>query len=169
MVCRLVAIEDEPEIADLLRVVLASPHVELRTAGTGAEGLALIRDARPELAILDVMLPGGADGWDVFDALRADPAFAAMPVIMLTVQRHPGQRAPLFADDTLNQYLTKPFNPLTLRGHIERMLGRPGLWPAPSASFRSVLGVLSQAAEALDLERRYERPWITGDNELDTT
>ena len=167
MICRLVAVEDEPAIADLLRVVLASPRVTLRTAGTGVEGLALIRDARPDLAILDVMLPGGADGWDVFDALRADPAFAAMPVIMLTVQRHPGQRTPLFADDTLNQYLTKPFNPLTLRGHIERMLGQPGLWPAPSASFRGVLAVLNQAADALDLERRYERPLITEDSKPD--
>lgn len=167
MAYRLVAVEDEPEIADLLRVVLASPRVELLTAGTGAEGLALIREVEPDLAILDVMLPGGLDGWDVFDAMRAAPAFETTPVIVLTVQRHPGAHLHLFADGALNQYLTKPFDPLTLRGHIERMLGRPGLWPVPSASFRSVLGVLNQAAEALDLERRYERSPASDDSEPD--
>jgi len=158
MAFQLVAVEDEPEIAGLLGVVLASPHLTLHTAGTGSSGLALIRETGPNLVILDVMLPGKLDGWDVFDALRADPDFASTPVIMLTVLRHPGERLLQFADNALNQYLTKPFDPLTLRGHIDRMLGQPGLWPTPSASFRSVLGVLNEAAEALDLDRRYEPP-----------
>ena len=152
---RLVAIEDEPEIAELLRVVLASPSVELSIAGSGDEGLTLIRQVRPDLAILDVMLPGALDGWDVFDALRADPAFAGLPVLMLTVQRHPAQRAHLFSGDGINRYLTKPFDPLVLRDLIERMLGQRDLWRKPSTSMRSVLGVLNQAAEELDLDRRF--------------
>lgn len=156
MAFQLVAIEDEPEIAELLRVVLTSPSVELSFAATGNEGLALIRQVRPDLAILDVMLPGELDGWDVFDTLRADPAFASLPVLMLTVQRHPAERAHLFADDGINQYLTKPFDPLVLRDRIERMLGQRDLWRKPSMSVRSVLGVLNQAAEALDLDRRVD-------------
>lgn len=158
MAYRLVAVEDEPEIAELLRVVLASPDVELAIAASGDEGLVLIRDTRPDLAILDVMLPGERDGWDVFDALRADPAFENMPVLMLTVQRQPVQRAHLFASSQVNHFLTKPFDPLVLRSHIERLLGQRGLWPRPSASMRSVLGVLNQATEALDLDRHYDSP-----------
>ncbi len=156
MVYRLVAVEDEPEIAELLRVVLAAPGVDLAIAPSGDEGLTLIREARPDLAILDVMLPGEQDGWDVFDTLRADPAFERLPVLMLTVQRHPGPRAPLFANSAVNQYLTKPFDPLVLRSHVERLLGQRDLWPRPSAPVRSVLGVLNQATEALDLDRYYD-------------
>jgi len=149
---RLVVVEDEAEITDLLRVVLTCPQVEMYAATNGPEGLALIEDVCPDLAILDVMLPGELDGWDVFDALRASPRFHAMPVIILTVLRQQADRHPLFRDNMLNQYLTKPFDTLALRGHIERMLGQPGLWRAPSRPLRDVFGLLSEAAEALDLD-----------------
>lgn len=148
---RLVVVEDEVEIADLLRVVLACPQVELYVATNGREGLALIEDIDPDLAILDVMLPGEWDGWDVFDALRANPRFHDLPVIILTVLRQQAERLPLFRDSMLNQYLTKPFDTLALRGHVERMLGQPRLWRAPSRSLRDVFGLLSEVTEALDL------------------
>ncbi|MCZ2098593.1 MAG: response regulator [Anaerolineae bacterium] len=149
---RLVVVEDEAEIADLLRVVLTCPQVELYAAANGREGLALIEDIGPDLAILDVMLPGEWDGWDVFDALRASLRFRDMPVIILTVLRQQAERHPLFRDNMLNQYLTKPFDTMALRGHVERMLGQPGLWRTPSRPLRDVFGLLSEAAEALDLD-----------------
>lgn len=150
---RLVAVEDEIEIAELLRLVLACPQVELYTAATGREGLHLIEDVRPDLAILDVMLPGDLDGWDVFDALRADPAFEALPIIVLTVLRQQPERRELFRDAAHNLFLAKPFDTLVLRGHIERMLGHPHLWRTPSAPLRDVFGLLRDATQALDLDR----------------
>jgi len=160
---RLVAIEDESEIADLLRVVLSCPQIELYTAATGREGLALIEEIRPDLALIDVMLPGDLNGWQVFDMLRADPAYAALPVIILTVLRQQAERRALFRDDRLNLHLTKPFDTPVLRGHIERMLGHPDLWRPPSAPLRDVFGVLRKATESLKLDRNGDPPPASSD------
>ncbi len=154
---RLVAVEDEPEIAELLRVVLTCPQIVLYGAVTGREGLELIHEIRPHLVVLDVMLPGEMDGWQVFDTLRANPDFHALPIIILTVLRERVERRAAFRDNMLNQYVSKPFDTPVLRAHVERMLGQADLWQAPSRSVRDVIGLLHDANEALDLERRRRR------------
>jgi len=150
-------VDDDPAIRKVLSLGLERLGFTVRLASNGQEALDLLTSAGldPDCVLLDIRMPI-LSGKEALPKIRG--LFPLTPVIMLTVLRHPGERLLQFADNALNQYLTKPFDPLTLRGHIDRMLGQPGLWPTPSASFRSVLGVLNEAAEALDLDRRYEPP-----------
>ncbi|NLX10642.1 MAG: response regulator [Chloroflexi bacterium] len=141
MVCHVVAIEDEPEIAELLRIVLASPEIKLHTADNGTEGLALIRAVRPNLVMLDIMLPGQMNGWQVYDAMRADETIRQTPAIMLSVLREEPARHRAFADSAIDVYVTKPFDTLGLRREIERLLKRPGLWSPPRPAVAHVFGL----------------------------
>ena len=76
-------IDDDPPTHDVLRRLLGREGYQLMGAMSGAEGLALARAIRPAAVLLDVMMPG-QDGWQVLRALKAEPALAAIPVIMLT-------------------------------------------------------------------------------------
>lgn len=124
---RVVVIDDHQEISQLLTIVLRHPDIELYTAQDGYEGLRLIREVRPHLVVLDVMMPG-MNGWQVYDAVRADPALQQTPIIMVTVVPQPGNRRQQFADSPIDRYYTKPFDTLQLRHDIERMLGGASLW-----------------------------------------
>ena len=117
-----VSIEDEPEISELLAIVLESPLLKLYTIDTALEGLQLIQQIHPALVILDIMLPD-MDGWSVYDALRGDPINAEIPIIMLTVLRREYQPRRVFREGPADAYMTKPFDTLRLRHTIERMLG----------------------------------------------
>ena len=102
-------VEDEPDVVDLLRFHLRRARFKVLVAPTGAEGLASIRSERPDLVILDIMLPG-MSGIEVCRALRTDPQTATIPVLMLTAKGEAADRVKGLetgADD----YVTKPFSP----------------------------------------------------------
>lgn len=124
---RVVVIDDHREISQLLRVVLRHPDIELHSAEDGREGLHLIREVQPDLIVLDVMLPG-MNGWQVYDAVRADPSLQQTPIIVVTVVSTPLDRHHLFTDSPIDRYFTKPFDTLQLRHEIEQMLGGVSLW-----------------------------------------
>jgi CheY-like chemotaxis protein len=126
MTYTVVSIEDEAEISELLSVVLDSPTLELVSVDTALEGLDVIRQIRPSLVILDIMLPD-MDGWSVYDALRDDPETRELPIIMLTVLRREFQPRRVFREGPHDAYITKPFDTLRLRHTIERMIGEE-LW-----------------------------------------
>lgn len=119
---RAVIIEDDPDVADLLAVVLTEAGFQPHTAGDGLRGLELIREHAPLLTTLDVNLPG-IDGYEVVRRIRG---FSATYVIMLSSRREEidtltGLNAG--ADD----YLTKPFSPRELRARVEAMIRRTEL------------------------------------------
>ncbi len=118
----IVSIEDEAEIAELLAVVLDSPTLDLTLIDTAFDGLNAIQKLRPDLVILDVMLPD-QDGWSIYDAIRADPVLHDIPIIMLTVLRKEFQVRRVQADSPRDAYITKPFDPIRLRRQVEQMLG----------------------------------------------
>ncbi|NDJ76678.1 MAG: response regulator [Chloroflexi bacterium] len=130
MVFTVVSVEDELEIAELLRVVLDSPEIELHTVDNGVDGLAVIRKLQPDLVMLDVMMPE-MSGWDVYDAIRADDQLKDTPVIMLTVMSEKPERRQEFAGSTIDLYVTKPFDTIRLRREVEQMLGQRGIWEMP--------------------------------------
>jgi DNA-binding response OmpR family regulator len=149
MVCKVVSIEDEPEITELLRIVLQNPELELHTADNGDEGLTIMRGIKPDLIMLDVMLPGDMNGWDIYDAIRADESLRHIPIIMLSVMHEQPERRRAFRNSPIDVYLNKPFDTMRLRGEIERLLDRPGLWAPPKPPVARVFGAFLNAEQAL--------------------
>ena len=119
---KVLVIDDEETVRDLMRRFLAREGFDVVTARDGAEGLALARQLRPALITLDVMMPG-LDGWEVLQALKADPELAAIPVVMLTIVDEKNRGYALGAAD----YVTKPIPRDRLRALLARYCGRgPG-------------------------------------------
>jgi DNA-binding response OmpR family regulator len=101
-------IEDEPHIAEAIRFILSRDGWEVTTHGDGITALDRLRAARPDLLILDVMLPGRS-GYEILSDLRADPALSHLRVLMLSAKgqtrdREAAQRA------GADLYMTKPFS-----------------------------------------------------------
>ena len=77
-------IDDDPAVRDLVQRYLVKEGFSVTLAASGAEGLELARKLKPRVITLDVMMPG-MDGWAVLTSLKADPALAAIPVVMMTI------------------------------------------------------------------------------------
>lgn len=117
----LLIIDDDDRLTELLRGYLAQSGFDTFTAGTPDAGLALFEEKKPQLVILDVMLPG-RDGFQVCRELRAK---SRTPILMLTARGDIGDRVKgleLGADD----YLPKPFEPRELVARIQSILRRAG-------------------------------------------
>jgi signal transduction histidine kinase/CheY-like chemotaxis protein len=112
---KILVIDDEQTVRDLMRRFLARDGFDVVTAKDGAEGLALARSLRPALITLDVLMPG-LDGWSVLQALKADPELAEVPVVMLTIVDEKNKGYALGASD----YVTKPID----RERLRVLLGR---------------------------------------------
>ena len=137
-------IEDEPDLAELVRFHLEQAGFAAEVAHSGREGLDAIRRARPALVVLDLMLPD-LSGTDVCREVRTDPKLRDLPVLMLTARADEVDRVVGFelgADD----YVTKPFSPrelvLRVRAILRRAEGEPEHAP-----------VLRRGALQLDTER----------------
>jgi two-component system OmpR family response regulator len=117
-----ICIEDEIEIIDLLTTILDHPSIELITSHSASDGLNAIRRTQPALAIVDLILPD-ADGWNVYDTVRSDPAIRDTPILLLTALRREFQPRWTFRDGPHDAYMNKPFQVDELRGQVERLLG----------------------------------------------
>ncbi|NMG02504.1 response regulator [Azoarcus taiwanensis] len=107
----------------LILMTLDFVEFEIHEADNGPTGLRLARALKPDLVLLDVMMPGELDGYQVCEAIKSDPALSAVSVVMLTAR---GQQADLLAGEKAgcDAYLTKPFSPLELIDTVEGMLAR---------------------------------------------
>lgn len=105
---RVLLIEDEPNLIEAIRFVLSRGGWAVQTHSDGATALARIREARPDVVVLDVMLPGRS-GFDILDELRADPDLSATPVLMLTARGQSADRARAERAGA-SRYMTKPFS-----------------------------------------------------------
>jgi len=119
---RVLVVEDEPDVAELIRYNLAKEGYEVSVSGSGGDALRLAREARPELILLDIMVPQ-LNGWEVCRRLKQDPETRAIPVIMVTGRVEEGDKVLGFemgADD----YVTKPFSPRELLARVRAVLRR---------------------------------------------
>ena len=119
---RILVVEDEADIAALVAYQLTREGYRVETVSDGAAALDALRRERPDLLLLDRMLPG-LSGDDVMSAIRSDPATAQLPVLVLTARREQQDRIAgleLGADD----YLTKPFSPRELVLRVDAVLRR---------------------------------------------
>ncbi len=145
---RILVVDDEPHIVEVVSAYLAREGHEVGTATDGDAALQLARDTRPDLLVLDVMLPGRS-GFDVLRELRADGISSA--VIMLTARDEVIDRVAgleMGADD----YVTKPFEPRELVARIGAVLRRMAEAAALPAARRSFLD-LSIDTDARDVTR----------------
>ena len=106
-------IEDHADIRRLLRLTLELEDYAIHEAANAPVGLAAARELRPDIVLLDVMMPGGFDGLECCRRLKADPATRHVRVVMLTARGHSHDcEAGLAAG--ADAYLVKPFSPLQL-------------------------------------------------------
>ncbi len=113
--------DDEPNIVISLEFLMKREGHRVLVARDGHEALAMIREHRPDLVLLDVMMPGRS-GYEVCQALRADESTAAVKVLMLTAKGRDtdvAQGLGVGADD----YMTKPFSTRELAAKVREMLG----------------------------------------------
>ncbi len=101
-------VEDEPNITEAIRFILARDGWQVTTMTDGAAAETAIRTAQPDVVILDVMLPGRS-GLDVLAALRADEATRSLPVLMLTARGQGRDRAEAERIGA-SRFMTKPFS-----------------------------------------------------------
>jgi phosphate regulon transcriptional regulator PhoB len=131
MASRVLVVEDEPDIRDLLVFHLERGGYQVRSVPTGAEALRDVKAAPPDLVLLDLMLPE-LDGLEVCRRLRQDPATAVLPIVMLTAKGDEVDRVvglEMGADD----YIVKPFSPQEVLARVRAVLrrARPGPSGAP--------------------------------------
>ncbi|WP_221028812.1 response regulator [Actomonas aquatica] len=127
----ILSVDDETDVSDLIAFNLRQHGYEVGTAATGREALASIEGRRPDLLLLDLMLPD-IDGFAICEILRRDMATAALPVIIISAwseqdSRHLGLE--LGAIDFLN----KPFSPRALVNRVNELLGQRAPHPRISA------------------------------------
>src|SRR6185436_2956186 len=119
---RILVVEDERDVAELIAYNLAKEGYEVTTAASGTEALRLTREVAPDLVLLDIMVPQ-LNGWEVCRRLRQDPETGGIPVIMVTGRVEEGDKVLGFemgADD----YVTKPFSPRELVARVRAVMRR---------------------------------------------
>jgi DNA-binding response OmpR family regulator len=119
---KILIVEDEKEILDLVKHYLEKEGYRTCTAATGPDGLKQVKSERPDLVVLDLML-AGMDGLEVCKRIRADPQTAMIPIIMLTAKAEESDQIvglELGADD----YVTKPFSPKALVARMKALFRR---------------------------------------------
>ena len=119
---RVVYIEDEQEMIDLVRLILGRKGFEVIGVNSGREGIELIQKDKPDLVLLDLMMPD-IDGWDVYQQMKADEATRTIPVIVITAKAQSIDKVLGLHIAKVEDYIAKPFTPQELLNSVERVLG----------------------------------------------
>jgi CheY-like chemotaxis protein len=133
-------IDDDPDFVEATCTVLESVPYTVLTAFSGHEGLKKARENRPDLIILDIIMPG-EDGFQALEKLRADPALAHVPVMMLTslpdgLGMAGADKINAAREDNVEDYVNKPIRPNELLQRVERMLRMRNGQPASHSAAR---------------------------------
>lgn len=119
MTTKILVIDDDTAVTDLLSVLLRSQGFDVTATNSSSDGLGLVRDNEPDLIILDLMMPE-IDGWEVCRSVRTD---SQVPIIVLSALNDPSMVASVL-DAGADDYLTKPTPSRVLVAHINRLLKR---------------------------------------------
>ena len=114
-------IEDDPDMIDLVRIMLDPERFEVVGATDGHTGLALMRRSLPDLVLLDLMLPD-MGGWAIYQEMKQDEGLRDLPVIVITAQNTPIDRILGEHIAKVQVYITKPFSPHELRTAVDMVL-----------------------------------------------
>ena len=115
-------VDDKAEVRELVEVTLRVGDYRILQADNGNQAVEIAQAERPDLMLLDVMMPGGMDGFEVCERLKSDPATQGITIIMLTAK---GQQVDKERGSQVKAdgYYTKPFSPLELLQKVEDVLG----------------------------------------------
>lgn len=148
---RVLVVDDESSIRRLLNVALTGRGFEVLEASDGLQALGVVAAEKPDLVVLDVMMPG-MTGHQVHDKLRQDPATKELPILFLSAAGTFEEQYHEIAADPHSDYLPKPFKPSEVADHIAAMLD-----PAKRAEFERERGrreaKLSKIVEIMHRER----------------
>ncbi len=130
-VIRIVCVEDEPEMIELVKLILARKKIdgytlEVYGADGGRAGIQLIQEVQPDLVLLDLMMPE-VDGWEVYQSMRNEEATSDTPVIIITAKAQSIDKVLGLHIAKVSDYVTKPFGPKELLDSVERVLRDNGL------------------------------------------
>lgn len=116
-----VCIEDEPEMIDLVKLILGRKGFELVGAVGGREGLETVRTLKPDLVLLDLMMPD-MDGWEVYQQMKTDEELKNIPVIVVTAKAQSIDKVLGLHIAKVDDYVTKPFGPQELLQSVNKVL-----------------------------------------------
>ena len=119
---KVVSIEDDPGIIDLFQLILKPGGYEVLGATSGQRGLELVQSARPDIVLLDLTMPGGMDGWEVYQHMKADEVMRDIPVIVVTCRISAIDEVLARNIAKVDDYIPKPFGPSTLIESVEKVL-----------------------------------------------
>ena len=117
----ILCVEDEPEMIDLMRLILGRRGFDVKGASGGVEGLKMIRQEMPDLVLLDLMMPD-MDGWEVYQQMKADEKTKNIPVIVVTAKAQSIDRVLGLHIAKVDDYIAKPFSPQDLMNSVEKVL-----------------------------------------------
>lgn len=119
----ILCVEDEPEMVDLIRLILARRGFNVQGASGGVEGIRLIREKHPDLVLLDLMMPD-MDGWEVYQQMKADPALRDIPVIVVTAKAQNIDKVLGLHIAKVDDYIAKPFSPQELMDSVDKVFNK---------------------------------------------
>lgn len=120
---RVVCVEDEPEMIDLIRLILGRKGYEVIGAHGGMAAMQIIQEQMPDVILLDLMMPD-MDGWEVYQKLKADDGVKNIPVIVVTAKAQSIDKVLGLHIAKVDDYISKPFSPQELLDSIDQILNR---------------------------------------------
>ncbi len=122
-VSRVVCIEDEQEMIELVKLILGRQNIEVVGALGGEEGLQKIEQVTPDLVLLDLMMPE-MDGWEVYQKMKASETMRDIPVIVVTAKAQSIDRVLGLHIARVDDYITKPFGPHELLESVQKVIDK---------------------------------------------
>ncbi|MCC6213533.1 MAG: response regulator [Polyangiaceae bacterium] len=117
---RILVVEDQDAIRRMIEALVQARGYEVVAVASGAKGIDVAATSPPDIVLLDLMLPGQYDGFEVCRRLRSDPSTRNVPVVIISALDDADSRARA-AEAGANAYYTKPFSPIALLKEIERL------------------------------------------------
>ena len=120
---RILCIEDDPEMIDLIRLILGRRGFKVSGAAGGTAGIKAVREQLPDLVLLDLMMPD-MDGWEVYQQMKAEESTRNIPVIVVTAKAQNIDKVLGLHIAKVDDYISKPFSPQELMNSVEKIIGQ---------------------------------------------
>ena len=120
---RILCIEDDPEMIDLIRLILGRRGFKVSGAAGGTAGIKAVREQLPDLVLLDLMMPD-MDGWEVYQQMKAEESTRNIPVIVVTAKAQSIDKVLGLHIAKVDDYISKPFSPQELMNSVEKVIGQ---------------------------------------------